>query len=51
MQLHMLINCQLDAAKLAPNTKRYKFACSKLQIIKIHDVQFIHFKKLGELLS
>ena len=30
-QLHMLTNCQFDAAKVAPNTKRHNFACNRLQ--------------------
>ena len=34
----MLINCHLDAAKEAPNTKRHNFALDKLQIVKPHYV-------------
>ena len=30
----MLINCQFDAAKVAPNTKRHNFAGNELESIK-----------------
>ena len=42
----MLINCQFDVAKAAPNTKRYKFACKKLQIIKSHCLNYA-FQKIA----
>ena len=47
----MLINCHFDAAKLASNTKKVNFACSKLQIIKPHNALFFHFEKLRNSLS
>ena len=46
----MLINCRFDAVKVAPNTKRYNFACNKLQNKKPHYVKIKHFK-LRDILS
>ena len=43
----MLINCQFDAAKVAPNTKRHNFACNKLES-KAKLCKIMHFKKIAE---
>ena len=40
-QLHLLINFQFDAAKVAPNTKRHSFAGNKLECIESKSSFFI----------
>ena len=42
----MLINCQFDAAKVASNAKRHKFACKKLESIEPNYGKIMHFKKI-----
>ena len=34
MKLQMLMNCQVDDAQVAPNTKSQKFLCNKLESTK-----------------
>ena len=45
----MLINCQFDAKKVAPNTKRY-FAENKSQIKKPHSINYA-FQKIARYIS
>ena len=40
----MLINCQFDTAKGAPNTKRPNFACKNWKEEKTNCVNIMHFK-------
>ena len=43
----MLINCQLDAAKVAPNTERHNFAGKKLESITPYYVYIKNLKKIA----